>query len=158
MELDERVRGGLAAQRARRQHMIDGGARRVGWKLGRDIAEVEALMGSKPVAARGAIAGLSVALELVDVGSHRGDVERLLAANVLHRAFAMSSATPVGPTAGRPAILRVNDRTCGRGRLLDDYADAVRDAAALLGAMGEECGWEIASSPAPSCMPRSLRG
>jgi 2-keto-4-pentenoate hydratase len=181
-ELDARVRAGLAAQLGRWRHTLDAGAARVGWKMGRTIDEVEALMGAEPVighlttasmlgseavygteddsmlraetelalvigrdvpadadaaAARDAIAGLGVALELVDVGPPRGDVEKLLEGNVFHRAFALGEVRPADPTGGRHGSLSVNGRIRRTGPLLDDYGDTVRDAAALLGAMGE---------------------
>jgi 2-oxo-hept-3-ene-1,7-dioate hydratase len=181
-ELDARVRAGLAAQRGCWRHTLEAGAARVGWKMGRTIGEVEALLGAEPVighlttasmlgsgavygtaddrtlraetelalvlghdvpaeadaaVARDAIAGLSVAFELVDVGPPRGDVEQILEANVFHRAFGLGEVRPADPTGGRHGTLSVNGRLQGTGPLLEDYADTVRDAAALLGAMGE---------------------
>jgi 2-keto-4-pentenoate hydratase len=49
IELDQRVLAGLTAQRERRAALLAGGASHVGWKMGRSIEEVEAVMGSEPV-------------------------------------------------------------------------------------------------------------
>jgi 2-keto-4-pentenoate hydratase len=48
-ELDPRVWAGLMAQRERRAASLAAGAARVGWKMGRGIEEIEAVMGSEPV-------------------------------------------------------------------------------------------------------------
>lgn len=176
------IRAGLTAQLDHWRAALAGGAQRVGWKMGRGIEEVEALMGAAPVighlttltqlepgavhdargagalraeaelalvvgddvppdaelrSARAAIAGLAVALELVDVGPPRGDVERVLANNAFHRAFALGPVEPAGTTAGRAAKVVVDGAVRGTGELLDEYADTIRDAAAVLGALGE---------------------
>src|SRR4051794_35276123 len=100
VELDDRVRGGLAAQLARRQHEIDGGARRVGWKLGRDIAEVEALMGSKPV-----IGYLTTATMLASPAVHRADdAVALRAETELALTIGHDVGADTGATAARGAI------------------------------------------------------
>jgi 2-keto-4-pentenoate hydratase len=87
--------------------------------------------------ARGSIAGIFVALELVDVGPPRGDVAQVLAANVFRRAFVCGAPIATRSTAGRSATLGINGACAGEGRLLDDYAQTVLDAACLLGALGE---------------------
>jgi 2-keto-4-pentenoate hydratase len=182
--LHPRIRDGMERQLDGQRRELAAGARRIGWKLGRGIGEVEELMGDRPVlgylvssselapdvpfrvpaeradtvraetelgiaigarvtgddgldAARAAIAGCCVALELVDVGPPRGDVEAVLAANVFHRAFAFGHAVPGFTTAGRRATLVVDGTPAGEGMLLDDYAQTVADAARLLAALGE---------------------
>src|SRR4051794_41870156 len=47
--VDPTIAAGLAAQLAARRAALDAGARRVGWKLAYDIAEIEALAGDEPV-------------------------------------------------------------------------------------------------------------
>lgn len=183
-DLHPRIRAGMERQLDAWRRELAGGARRIGWKLGRGIQEVEELMGERPVLghlvsaselvpgvpfrvpddrvdtlraetelgiaigarvsgsadldeARAAIAGYCVALELVDVGPPRGDVEAVLAANVFHRAFAFGDAVPGFTTAGRRATLVVVGAPAGEGTLLDDYAQTVADAARLLAALGE---------------------
>jgi 2-keto-4-pentenoate hydratase len=170
VELDPRVREGLAAQLDDWRGKVAGGARRVGWKMGRGIEEVEAVMGTRPVIGHlvgttmvepggvvrwpggmvraetelglvvgngERIAGICVALEIVDVGPPRGDVVELLAANVLHRAFALGPAHAPAATGGRRTTLAVDGEVRGQGRLLDDYGETVRDAARLLDELGE---------------------
>jgi 2-keto-4-pentenoate hydratase len=49
LTIDPRVRDGMALQLEQWRRALNGGARRIGWKLGRGIEEVEALMGTRPV-------------------------------------------------------------------------------------------------------------
>lgn len=49
LSIDPRVREGMGLQLEQWRHTVDGGADRVGWKMGRAIEEVEAFMGSQPV-------------------------------------------------------------------------------------------------------------
>jgi 2-keto-4-pentenoate hydratase len=166
----------------RRRAQLRVGARRVGWKIGRDIAEARHLLGDRPVLGaltsatvlpdtgiyaaahpvalraetelllqigndvavtsepddiRTAIAGIGVALELVDVGRPPGDLETIVADNVFHRAVVVGDARHPLAAANADAILTVNGRPYGADRKLPDLLAAVRDAAALLALSGE---------------------
>jgi 2-keto-4-pentenoate hydratase len=123
---------------------LDEGAQRVGWKLGYDFEEIEAVIGDGAVlgyltsatlledggrfdsssvrelraeteVAVRAGGGQAVALELVDVARPPDDLEGIVAGNVAHRAFVL------GPE--RDAV--------------GDYGPVVRTAAALLETAGE---------------------
>jgi 2-keto-4-pentenoate hydratase len=49
IDLDPRVRAGLELQLDDWRGKLASGAQRIGWKMGRDVEEVEALMGARPV-------------------------------------------------------------------------------------------------------------
>jgi 2-keto-4-pentenoate hydratase len=89
--------------------------------------------------AAAAIAGFGPALELVDLGAPPpGDPERIVKANIWHRAFALGPldlAAPAGHATGR---LIVNGEVRDAGPISQGYADTVRTVAKLLGAAGEE--------------------
>jgi 2-keto-4-pentenoate hydratase len=100
--------------------------------LGRDVEP-----GCDPARAREAIAGFGAALELVDLGAVADDAQRIVAANVFHRAFTlgpMHGALPPGVIEGR---LTVNGEVRASDTSSRDFAEAVQSVAALLGAMGE---------------------
>jgi 2-keto-4-pentenoate hydratase len=83
----------------------------------------------------GTIAGLRVGLELVDLARPRGGVEGIVAANVLHRAFAVGPLVPVtGPAEARSVV---NGHALRLGRTADDHAATVRTVSSQLGALGE---------------------
>jgi 2-keto-4-pentenoate hydratase len=192
--LHPRVQAGLVKQHERWRATLDSGARRIGWKIGHAIGEVEALMGTQPVVgyltsatrlssgagyraravgalraevelalrigrvvdagdvlsrAREAVDALAVALELVDVGHPRGEVEPVLEANVFHRAFAIGPPCPVMSAVQRRARLAVNGEVRGVSPVSEDYAETVRAAAGVLAAVGEALepnDWLIAGS------------
>jgi 2-keto-4-pentenoate hydratase len=181
-EVHPRIAAALQAQLVRRRAAIDGGARRIGWKLALGIAPVEALIGADPVigyltsatvietgqahsatgaralraetelaitighdldgdvdldAAREAIAGCAVALELVDVAGPPHDLEGILEGNAFHRAVVFGPPRPwIG---GQRSVARavVNDSPAAEATVPDDYAPAVRAVARLLAAVGE---------------------
>ena len=85
----------------------------------------------------GAIAGVAVALELVDVARPRGGPEAIVADNVFHRAFALGPLQPPRPTAGLEATLFVGGRLRQSARLEGEPADRLRAAAGMLEAVGE---------------------
>jgi hypothetical protein len=146
-----RIVAALRAQLAARP----AGARRVGWKAGYGIAEVEELLGDTPVpghlttatqdlpAAAShadvevvAIVGseeLAVALELVDTAIPPGGVEELIATNVMHRAFAL------GPTGTDPgeARLIVNGTVRAAARATGEHRATVEAIDRVLHAVGE---------------------
>jgi 2-keto-4-pentenoate hydratase len=148
---------------------LDGGARRVGWKIALGIAEVEDLIGTEPaighlttatllepggtyaaggdrelraetelaieVGEGGAIAGLAVALELVDVARPSDGMEPIVAANVFHRAVAFG---PTRSSAATPnARLLVNGELREEAAVRADAARTVAAVARLLDAVGE---------------------
>jgi 2-keto-4-pentenoate hydratase len=86
-------------------------------------------------AAREAIAAYGAALELVDLGGE-DDAERIVAANVFHRAFALAPPLRVLP-AGTTARLLVDGEVRAEGDARADYGALVVEAAGLLEAIGE---------------------
>lgn len=104
----------------------------VAFRLGRDLDP-----GADPAAARRAIDGVGVALEIVDLSSPPGDPESVVAANVLHRAVAFGPVRSAPPAGGIHARLLVNGRALASAAAADDVADRLAAAARLLGAMGE---------------------
>jgi len=170
--VDPTIAAGLAAQLAARRAALDAGARRVGWKLAYDIAEIEALAGDEPVVGHltsatllasgatyggassdrelrvetelavevgegGAIAGLAVALEVVDVGRPPGGAEALVAANVLHRAVAFGPTHRGATTPGSGARLFIDGAVREEAPVRGDPAAVVAATARLLEAVGE---------------------
>jgi 2-keto-4-pentenoate hydratase len=88
-------------------------------------------------AAREAIAGLSVALELVDVTPPSEDgIEAIVATNVFHRAVVLGASRPAlpGEAAG---VIEVNGEQRGAADVPSDFADVVLLTARLLGEAGE---------------------
>jgi 2-keto-4-pentenoate hydratase len=87
--------------------------------------------------ARDAIAGCAVALELVDVAGPPHDLERIVEANVYHRAVAFGPPRPW--IRGQRSLARalVDDRPVDEANLADDYAPTVCAVARLLAAAGE---------------------
>jgi hypothetical protein len=83
----------------------------------------------------GTIAGLRAGLELVDLAPPPGGVEGIVAANVLHRAFALGPLVPVtGPAEARSVV---NGHALRLGRTADDHAETVRTVSSQLSALGE---------------------
>jgi 2-keto-4-pentenoate hydratase len=135
----------IVAALRRQLRARDPGARRIGWKIALGIGEVEELIGAEPVIGNltsatqlsdGAVyrgdgplhadcevvieAGtgrLAVGLELVDLTRGAGEVETVVAANVLHRAFV------VGPMRA--------DVEPGKGSLVVNGSERARAAAAV---------------------------
>ncbi len=142
-DVHPRVAAALSAQLARWRAALDGGERRIGWKLGWNFPEVEAVIGGEPVsgylttgtllatgtsyapqdgaqlraetevafvigedvaadanadAARAAIVGAAVALEIVDVGRPPADLEGIVIENAFHRAFVLGPARRIDPS------------------------------------------------------------
>jgi 2-keto-4-pentenoate hydratase len=101
-------------------------------QIGDDLAAT-----AKPGDVRAAIAGVGVALELVDIGRSPGDLAQIVADNVFHRAVVLGEAWHPRETAGADAILTINGRRHRADRELPDLLDAVGEAAALLELSGE---------------------
>jgi 2-keto-4-pentenoate hydratase len=101
-------------------------------KLGRTVeADADA------ASARAAIAGLAVAIELVDIARPPYDLEPIVAANVFHRAFALGpvqSEVTRGPFEARTWV---NDSLRAVEHSDEDLATAVLAVARLLGSVGE---------------------
>jgi len=90
-------------------------------------------------AARGAIAALGPALEVVDVDRPFDDVETIVAENVFHRAVALGEPTGLS-LAGVEAVVLVNGAEAHRldaEQAAGDLADAVTVIAQRLAACGE---------------------
>jgi 2-keto-4-pentenoate hydratase len=104
----------------------------VALQLGRAVAP-----DADPVAAREAIAGFGVALEVVDLGRLPDDPVSVVATNVFHRAVAFGPFRPVLSADGVGGRLVVNGRVVASAAAANDLADRVCAAARLLGAMGE---------------------
>ena len=88
--------------------------------------------------ARDAIAGLAVAIELVDI--HRppiADAEGIIAGNIFHRAVVFGPTRPAMPAEGMQAVIRVGGEERGTGDAPDDFTEVVRLTARLLGEVGE---------------------
>jgi 2-keto-4-pentenoate hydratase len=84
-----------------------------------------------------AIAGCGAALELVDLGGPPDDPQRIVAANVFHRAYAFGSLDQRWPAEGIEGRLIVNGEIRASAAATDDLAERVRVVAVLLAAMGE---------------------
>src|SRR3954469_1360858 len=153
-EQDPRVLDALRLQLGARRVALAAGARRVGWKIGLGIAEVEALVGPASVIgyltsaslldeggrhragdARalhaetelaveagpgGAVAGLAVALELVDTARPPDGMEGIVAANVFHRAVAFGPTHRAADAAGARARLLIDGVVRGEGPVVAD--------------------------------------
>ena len=142
----------------------DTGARRIGWKIALGIGEVEELIGSEPVIGNltsatqlsdGAVYGgggplhadcevvieagtgrLGVGLELVDLTQGRGQVEAVVAANVLHRGFVVGPMrADVEPGEG---ALIVGGEERARAPSAVDVDATLGAVARWLAAVGEE--------------------
>ncbi|HEX2102912.1 MAG TPA: hypothetical protein VHF51_04635 [Solirubrobacteraceae bacterium] len=83
------------------------------------------------------IAGLAVALELVDVARPPDGMAGIVAANVFHRAVAFGPTRPGAGLAGARARLLISGQLRDEGPARADPAATVRAAARLLGAVGE---------------------
>jgi len=142
----------------------DPGARRVGWKIALGIGEVEELIGTEPVIGNltgatelgdgGTYAGggplhadcevvievgtgrLGVGLELVDLTRPPGGVEAIVAANVLHRAFA-AGRMRAEAEPGEGALI-VNGAVRARAPAAVDAEATVSAVARWLEALGED--------------------
>jgi 2-keto-4-pentenoate hydratase len=90
------------------------------------------------VGATGAIAGLAVALEIVDTGRPPGTLEAIVAANVYHRAVAFGATRPGVSVAGARARLRVGGAVRAIAAVTSDPEETVAATARLLAAVGEE--------------------
>ena len=87
--------------------------------------------------AREAIAGLAPAIELVDLGAARGDLEAIVAGNIFHRAVILGSSRPAFAPEGVRATITVSGEERGAAESPEDFADVVLLTARLLGAAGE---------------------
>ena len=87
--------------------------------------------------ARGAIAGLAAAIELVDVARPPGELEGILLRNVFHRGFVLGPRGPILPTELSEARLLIDDELTVPAPIPGDFSDVVLVVARLLGALGE---------------------
>src|SRR4051795_11517298 len=85
----------------------------------------------------GAIAGLLVALEVVDVGRPPHGAQALVAANVLHRAVAFGRTRPGAGAPAGPARLLIGGELREEAPVRGDPAAVVATTARLLAAIGE---------------------
>jgi 2-keto-4-pentenoate hydratase len=85
----------------------------------------------------GAIAGIAVALELVDVARPPDGLEGIVAGNVFHRAFVLGPVRAPRPTTGLAATLYVGGELRQSARLEGDPAEPLAAAGLLLEAVGE---------------------
>jgi 2-keto-4-pentenoate hydratase len=92
---------------------------------------------AKPADVRAAIAGVGVALELVDTGRPPGDLAQIIADNVFHRAVVLGDTHHPLDAANVNATLTIDGRTHRADKELPDLVGAVGEAAALLELGGE---------------------
>jgi 2-keto-4-pentenoate hydratase len=105
----------------------------VALEMGRDVEA-----GADEDTARDAIAGLAVALELVDVTRPSADgIEAIVATNIFHRAVVLGPSRPVVPTEGLDASIEVAGEEREAADVPDDFSDVVLLTARLLGERGE---------------------
>jgi 2-keto-4-pentenoate hydratase len=166
-DVHPRVVSALRAQLERRAELLAAGATSVGWKLGYDLGEpdLEPVLGHLTSAtvledgavflaasarelraetelvvtagAAGGVAGIGVALELVDVARPPDDLEGIVAANVFHRAVVLGPTHPGPLPAGALARAIVDGEERDAVAPAADPEAVVRDAARLLAAVGE---------------------
>lgn len=103
----------------------------VAFQLGRDVDPGD------PADARRAVAGVGLALEIVDLSSPPDDPVSVVAANVFHRAVAFGPFQSTPLTDDLRARLLVNDQELASGAAADDVAARLAAAARVLAAMGE---------------------
>jgi 2-oxo-3-hexenedioate decarboxylase len=166
-----RVEAATRAQLEAWRAALDGGARRVGWKIALGIAEVEELIGDEPVIGHlttatllrpgatyaaggdralraetelaievgegGEVAGLAVALELVDVARPPDGMAPIVARNVFHRAVAFGPTCPGAGVGGARARLVIDGEVREEATVQADAARTVAAVARLLDAVGE---------------------
>jgi 2-keto-4-pentenoate hydratase len=88
------------------------------------------------VGARGAVAGLAPALELVDLDISFDDIEPVLAGNICHRGVIFGEEVPdVDPWAVMASVTRAGD-VVAAGRLVEDPATTVAFVGSYLAAHG----------------------
>jgi 2-keto-4-pentenoate hydratase len=85
----------------------------------------------------GAIAGLAVALEIVDTARPPSGMEAIVAANVFHRAVAFGPTHPGTRADGAHAQIRTNGEIRETAAVTADPAATIRAIARLLAAAGE---------------------
>jgi 2-keto-4-pentenoate hydratase len=83
------------------------------------------------------IAGLAVALELVDVGRPQDDLREVVEENVLHCAFALGATAAVDPGAELVASLAIDGRFRGETAVRRDFEEHLRQATRMLESVGE---------------------
>jgi 2-keto-4-pentenoate hydratase len=117
-ELHPSVLAGLAAQRERRDALLVAGAARVGWKMGRGIAEIEAVMGEEPVT------GYLTGATMFDSGAVHpaGDAAALRAEVELALVVGDPGTEPI---AGIATALELVDVESGRGSIQEILANNV---------------------------------
>jgi 2-keto-4-pentenoate hydratase len=86
--------------------------------------------------AGGAVAGVGVALELVDFDRPLDDLEEVIAANVFHRAVALGSIA--GPVAPGDAVFTINGEERARPAIPEEPRETLAFVRDLLGRLDEE--------------------
>jgi len=89
------------------------------------------------IGADGKPVGYGAALELVDVARPPDDFESIVAANIWHRAFALSPLRDEPPPAHARAGIRINGKTVDASERRVDALETARIASELLAAVGE---------------------
>jgi 2-keto-4-pentenoate hydratase len=83
------------------------------------------------------IAGLTVALELVDVGRTQDDLREVVEENVLHCAFALGPAVAIDDASELVASLTIDGRFRDEVTVRRDFEEHLRQATRVLEAVGE---------------------
>ncbi len=177
--LHPRVLAALRGQLENRRATLDSGALSVGWKIGGDIAEIDAITGSAPLigylttaslvpaggvhdpsgaralraetellielardvdpgqAVFDSIAGVGVAIELVDVARPPDTMESIVAANVFHRAAVLGEARVTALPRHAQARIWVDGELRETAPATTDALLTVEHVARLLDANGE---------------------
>jgi 2-keto-4-pentenoate hydratase len=168
-EWHPRVVAATLRQLSAREEALRRGARHVGWKIGVDFPEIEAVIGeqsvvghltSETVLASGArfslsgvraprvetelvievgttgIAGVAVGLEIVDVARPPGDLERIIAANVAHKACVIGAMESTSSLPSGVARMWVNGELRESAPLPGSISRRLSAAADVLAAVG----------------------
>ncbi len=162
--MDERVAFALRTQLLEWRAALALGAERVGWKVGRGIipeplighltsatrlrrggvyrvGEARDLRADAELAIEIGMAGEPIrygaAMELVDFDASPEDFERVVAANLFHRAYAFAPLRREPPPELVRAEVRVNGAVAGTAERPVDPAETARIVEELLGAAGE---------------------
>jgi 2-keto-4-pentenoate hydratase len=105
----------------------------VALEMGRDVEPDDA----DADVARDDVAGVAVALVLVDVGRPPEGIQGIVATNVFHRAVVLGPSRPAFPGEGLEAVIEVDGQQRERADVPDDFSDVVLLTARLLGEVGE---------------------
>jgi 2-keto-4-pentenoate hydratase len=101
-------------------------------ELGRDVRPSD-----HPEAVRAAVAGLALALELVDVDPPAKGFEGVVSDNAYHRAFVLGQTRRIVPGTRLRSFCRVNGELRDSGTTSEDYSEKLVIIARQLEAVGE---------------------